>query len=649
MKPHHRNIRFRPPRRDTREEAGPARLFLQFFRTYLRPHVRPLLFCAFWWTANAATPYLMAWYGRIVVDSILWVTPAKLAASGLSDGPSPLAQRNPGPRLRPKSGLARSLDRGAPAPGPQPDAARRLFVLFGIYVGTVVISNLLTRYETRVRVRIGRSLTERLREDLHRKVLQLSLSYHRAHAPGRLMARILSDVGEVQDQMVTTLQQVLSIIASIAIGFTILVSLNARMALIVIGIMPLYMLLMHRTRLLRQSIHAEIRHTNSWLYALATQKLDAIRAIQAYGRERHETLNFHRLSSCYFRDSMSQQHIEAGLGGAASLVSALATGAIFLFGTHLALEGQMTLGSMMYTYAATTVLFGPFQQLTQLNMTFSKLLVVMQRLRQVLDEPGDAADPADAVNFPAPMREGITIRHLHFRYPKATEPVLEDLLVHVPAGAWLCVMGSSGSGKTTLLYLLSRLLTPGGGEILYDQALLPKIRMHSLRKRLSLAPQEPQIFSGTIRENICYGFPDASPQQIIAAAKAAEIHDFIMGLPVHYETVLNEKGANLSGGQRQRISLARALLTDPEVLLLDECTSALDTETEQRIQNTLARILQGRTAVIVSQRISMARRCQRICVLKNGMIEEYGSHDQLVAQNGYYSRLARQQIGTAPP
>jgi ABC-type multidrug transport system fused ATPase/permease subunit len=179
-----------------------------------------------------------------------------------------------------------------------------------------------------------------------------------------------------------------------------------------------------------------------------------------------------------------------------------------------------------------------------------------------------------------------------------------------------------------------------------DGAPLPKIKLDALRQGLALVPQEPQIFSGTVRENICYGDADAQPKQIVAAAKAAEIHDFIMQLPVRYETLLGERGTTLSGGQRQRLSLARAVLSNPEVILLDDCTSALDADTEQKIQETLMRILKGRTAVIVTQRVSMAQRCHNICVLDDGVIGEIGTHNALLAQRGFYARLYAQQTGT---
>ena len=637
MKPHRRDIPYRPPLSPRDSEAGSFQLYRRFYTQYLRPFQSLLILCAFWWSLRSCLPYVLSWYGRVVVDRILMVetSPAAGAAAverGRSRASAP---------WRAEAGL-RARDRAAAGARP-PGAGRRLALMFFAYIGTLAAANLVTRIETRLRLRAAQRITGRLREDLHDKILRLSLSYHRAHAPGRLIARIVSDVEHVQDQMISTILTLISSVFSMAVGFGILLSLEPRMALIVAGAIPFYGYFQARTSRIRKTVSREIRHTNSWMYGLASQKLEAVKAIQAYGRERHEDLNFHRLSACLLRDTLLQQRIGAGLGRAAGIVSALGTGLLFLYGTRRVLAGDMTLGAMLYAYGAAANLFAPVNALSQINQTVTRLLVILQRLTQVLDEKEEIADAPDALPFPAPLRKGITLLHVNYAYPGSSGPLLEDLLFRVPAGQWLCVMGPSGAGKTTLLYLISRLIEPHSGAILYDDVPLGRLRMRDVRRYISLAPQEPQIFSGTVRENICYGFPEATPKQIVAAARAAEIHDFILTLPVKYETLIGEKGASLSGGQRQRLSLARALITDPEVLLLDDCTSALDADTEERIQKTLTRALRGKTAVIVSQRISMAARCHRICVLQNGLIEEYGTHEELRDAGGFYTRLYRQQ------
>ncbi|MFA5204189.1 MAG: ABC transporter ATP-binding protein [Lentisphaeria bacterium] len=659
MRPHYRNYPFRPPRRQHDAQAGALALFGRFLRVYVWPHRRAVALCATLVCLEACSVYVLAWLTQVVVDDVLVVSPPPTAAYSSAraavatvrvagrqpaeSGP-PRLRDAPAGRERPAIGLGRRIDQGwSHTPRPA-GAAGILLAIFLAYTGTIAGINLLMRFAARVRIRTGQAITGHLREDIHRKIMLLSLSYHNTHTAGRLLSRVLWDVNAVQDQMLNTLINYISQVVMVLVGVVILFAVDWRLACLALAVMPFYVLVFKKGRpAILESGH-EMSQSNSCLYGLVSQKLDAVRAVQAYGRQPHERLAFHRISAVYLRDCLWQARTSAWMNRLGEMLSALGTnGAVFLTGTWLVLDGQLTLGQMLFAQGAAASLFGPVLQISFLNVTLTNLLVSLRRLADILDEPLEIDDRPNAVPFPAPVRHGLSLRHLSFRFPGSGEPVLHDINLDVPAGGWLCVMGASGTGKTTLLHLLARLHEPEAGEILVDGVPLSNIRLESLRHHLALVPQEARIFSGSVRDNICYGSPDASPAQIMAAARAAEFHDFILTLKVQYETLLGEKGISLSGGQKQRLSLARALLTDPELLLLDDCTSALDAETEGKIQETLARIMAGKTAVIVSQRISMARRCHRIAVLQDGTVAEYGTPAELLARGGFYARLHAQQ------
>lgn len=641
----HRAFPYRPSR-DAGDPKGTARLILRFAYRYVWPHKWPVFLCIFFVSLNACSVYLQSYYGRVVVDEILVVGAGQpavgTAGAALSSASGDRAARMPS-ATSPGEGAAASEATRLHAETRPAWAGRRLFGIFVVYLVTILILNFADRATQVLRSRVGTAITQRLREDIHDKIIGLSTTFHQRSSPGRLMSRILADVGVVEERLMELVIQSTSQVVMFIVGVTILLVLNPTIAAVVILAMIPYTLIVGQVRVQVRRVNREIRHTNACLWGLVSQKLDAMKAVIAYGRERAEYLSFHRLSACLIRDTLAQQRLGAGMNRTADTISAVTVRGIFLACTVSVISGEMTLGQMMYIHTASAYLFVPVVTLTQIALHISNLLVVLHRLAQTFETEADVDEDPQAVPFPLPLQQGIRFKEVTFAWSNASGPVIDALSLDIPAGRWLCIMGASGSGKTTLLQLLARLFDPQEGAIEVDGVPLDTIRFDSLRRSVAFVPQEAQILSGTIRDNITYGHAGASPADIMAVAKAADCHDFIMELPVKYETIVGEKGTSLSGGQRQRISIARALLTHPDVLLLDDCTSALDAETERRLQETLASLMVGKTAVIVSQRVSMALRCHRVVVLDQGRIIENGPPARLLANDGTFAALHRQQ------
>lgn len=640
----HRSVSYRSPLDQDSHGSGGWLPVVRFFYRYLAPFKMKILIGVVLLTLNACSGYLLAYYSRIVVDQILMVQTAGAGGAAVEVRlRAGVRAERALPGERPTDGHLQERVRAATASARPPGAGRSLAGMFVVFVFTLVVLNLAARWAARLRIYLKREITRNLRDDLHRKVLSLSKSYHERHPPGRLLARILSDVDALRQQLIDAVFHIGHQGGMMIIGLGLLVTVDWRMAVVFVVVLLPYVCVVRFFQKRMIPVHREVRHTNSCMYGYVSQKLDAVRAIFAYGREAHERLIFRRLSHSMFRDVLTHERYSAGLNFSAALITSSCTLGMFLAGSVMVLHQDMTLGEMLFAYSVTATLFSPVIGLTQVAGSASSLVVLGQRMMQILDAEVEVPEDAGAVDFPVPLREAIQLRNVRFGYGGGSDAVLRGISLRIPAGQWVCIMGPSGSGKSTLLHLISRLYDPQDGQIAVDGMPLRKVRFSSLRRHLALVPQEAQIFTGTVRDNITYGDPEATPQEIMDAAQAAEAHDFIMALPVQYETLVGERGTTLSGGQRQRVSIARALLPRPEVLLLDDVTSALDAETEQRIQQTLATLMVGKTAVVVSQRVSMARRCHKICILSGGVFTESGTHDDLMQRNGYYAQLVAQQ------
>jgi len=639
---HHRRYAFRPPRDvESFSFRGSRMLWMRFLKQYLRNDRKAILICFLLTALNANAVYLIAYYGRVVVDRVLMVQTVSPKQAGAVN-----VERDRGPRSgAPDPIISRRLEPRGWIVQCNPEAARDLTILFLLYLVTVLSLNVLTRISLKASIVIARRMVASMRSDLHKKILLLPLAYHKVHTPGRLLSRITSDIEQIQNMSQILLRLSASTFSMIIIGLVIVLFTEWRIGCLLLAVLPVYFVVFSRMRPSIREVNREMSHTNSCLYGLTAQKLESVKAVQAYHRFSGEKLHFHRLSALFLRDGLTLVQLRGRLQWTSEIISCLSTTGVLLGGAWLVLKGDLTIGRMLFLYETTAILFAPVMQLSWINILVTNIQVLLRRDYRILDEPLQIEDPPDAQPMPVPLCSGLCIQNVSFSYPEEERLVINDVSLFVPAGKWTCIIGESGSGKSTLLNLVARIDEPTAGSITYDDIPLEKIKTASLRSVTGFVPQEACIFSGTIRSNICYGMPRAQPAEIIAAAQAADLHHHIMEQPVKYETVIGEKGVSLSGGQRQRLSMARALITQPELIFLDDCTSALDAQTEKRIQKTLHHILTDRTALIVSQRISMAALCDQVIVLQKGSIVESGTPEELRQQNGYFADLERRQTG----
>jgi ATP-binding cassette, subfamily B, bacterial len=519
---------------------------------------------------------------------------------------------------------------------------RTLLMGIGLLVGLAIvrevatgISNWLT-WHTRLGVHY--TLLESTVERLHR----MPMSFHRKEGVGAIMTKLDRSIQGLIGAISQILFSVFPAILYLLISLVIMVFLDWKLTILVIAFLPLPAAIAAFAGPEQNRRERTLLDKWSQIYSRFNEVLSGIVTVRSFSMEDAEKKRFladvHQANQVVIRGV----GIDSGVGAATNLVVAAARIAAIAFGGTLIVQGRLTLGTLVAFLGYVGGLFGPVQGLTGIYQTIQKAYVSVDEIFSILDEQEHLGDAADAKEVDRVKGE-VVFNEIKFRYEEATRPLLQGIDLHVKPGETVAIVGPSGSGKTTLMALLMRFYDPDEGSVTLDGVDLRKLKQRSLRRNIGTVLQDPLLFNDTVRNNIAYGRPEATLAEIEAAARAANAHDFISHLPEGYETMAGERGSRFSVGERQRITIARALIKNPPILVLDEATSSLDAESEALVQEALERLMKNRTTFVIAHRLSTVVNAHRIIVLKHGLIAESGTHPELMRLGGYYATLVERQ------
>jgi ATP-binding cassette subfamily B protein len=532
------------------------------------------------------------------------------------------------------------------------DAGQVQLVLLGI-VGALaliaLIDSALSFARSYVLTGLGVTVSTTVRSHLYEHLHRLSLRYHERQRTGELLTRVTSDVDKVQSIITTTVIEAAANAVTLVGMLVVMSALDWQLSLVMVLLLPLLVVVVQRFRRQIKRVEGDVRGSEGDLVSTAQEALSAMKLVKAYGREEYEATRFRQQAHDNLALQLRVLRVAGGFGIVLDMVTACTLAALVWLGAQRVLSGQLSPGDLIVFTAYLRDFVSPTRSLSKLPAQLSKASVRADKIVDVLLHEPDVVQPADAIRAPR-LSGRLELRSASFGY-EPSRPVLHDIDLDIRAGETLAVVGVTGAGKSTLLGLLCRLYDPDSGVICADGQDIRHFTLASYQSQLAVVLQHSMLFRASVKDNIAYGRPDASDEEIRTAARIANADDFITQLPDGYDTVVGERGDTLSGGQRQRIAIARALVRDPRLLLLDEPTTGLDAHSERDVLHALGRAMKGRSTMLISHQLSAVVRADRIVVLDNGRIVEQGTHDELVALHGRYAELARLQglVSTTPP
>ncbi|HNS00911.1 MAG TPA: ABC transporter ATP-binding protein [Anaerolineae bacterium] len=482
-----------------------------------------------------------------------------------------------------------------------------------------------------------------MRNDLYAKISKLSFSYHDRNQTGQLMIRATDDVEKVRLFIGQGLLQAVGALVLLVGTLIILISTNPQLTLVVLPILPLSLVIFLAFGALSQPLFVRVQQRISALNTVLQENLAGIKVVKAFTREQSEEQKFGVAADALMRQQITVSRVLSFLFPLVFLIANVGQALVLYFGGRQIINNTLTLGQYQEFSLYLIFIFIPLAQLGFIISQMSQASASATRIFEILDTTSDVTDMPGASALPE-VQGRVTFENVTFRYYAGGDPVLSEVSFTAEPGQTIALLGATGSGKTTIINLIPRFYDPSEGRVLIDQHDLREVTLESLRASIGIVLQETTLFTGTIRDNIAFGRPDASQEEIETAAKAAAAHDFILSFPQGYDTPVGERGATLSGGQKQRIAIARALLLDPHILILDDSTSAVDLETEYHIQQALDRLMKGRTSFVIAQRISTVMHADQILVLDKGRVAARGQHAELMESSEIYAEIYTSQL-----